>query len=38
MANAKKPADIDGYGSQFSDDARVVFREVRRPIRRNGRR
>jgi len=38
MASAKTPADIDGYASQSSLDVRAVFREVRRPIRRKGRR
>ena len=34
MAKAKKPADIDGYISQFSADVRAVLRDVREAIRR----
>jgi uncharacterized protein YdhG (YjbR/CyaY superfamily) len=34
MAKAKKPADIDGYISQFSPDVRAVLRDVREAIRR----
>lgn len=34
MAKAKKPADIDGYISQFSPDVRAVLRDVRAAIRR----
>ncbi len=34
MAKAKKPADIDGYISQFPNDVRAVLRDVRAAIRR----
>lgn len=34
MAKAKKPADIGGYISQFSDEVRAVLRDVRAAIRR----
>jgi uncharacterized protein YdhG (YjbR/CyaY superfamily) len=34
MAKVKKPTDIDGYISQFSDDVRAVLRDVRDAIRR----
>ena len=34
MAKAKKPADIDGYISQFPPDVRAVLRDVRAAIRR----
>ena len=34
MAKAKKPADIDGYVSQFPDDVRAVLQNVRKAIRR----
>ncbi|MBN9120256.1 MAG: DUF1801 domain-containing protein [Planctomycetes bacterium] len=34
MAKAKKPADIDGYISQFLSDVRAVLQNVREAIRR----
>jgi uncharacterized protein YdhG (YjbR/CyaY superfamily) len=34
MAKARKPADIDGYISQFSIGVQAVLREVREAIRR----